>query len=58
MKIDEACINHNVVRLIDEFEMWDLTSDSGLDENMRIMALGYIKGLTELAETLKEVLRT
>lgn len=58
MKIDEACINNNVVRLIDEFEMWDLTSDSGLDENMRIMALGYVKGLTELADALKEVLRT
>ena len=58
MRIDEACINHNVVRLINDLEMWNRTSDSRLDENMRIMALGYIKGITELAEILKEVLRT
>ena len=57
MKIDEACINHNAVRLINDFEMWDLTSDSKPDENMRIMSLGYVKGIMEFAEVLKEVLR-
>lgn len=57
MKIDESCINHNIARLVDEMDVWDLCGDdSGLDD-IRIMMLGYIKGVSELGEALKEVLK-
>ena len=47
MKIDEACINHNVDRLVSE----------ATDEKMIIAALGELRGIHQLAEALKEVLR-
>lgn len=55
MKIDEGSINHNAVRLIHELELWDITGDGMQD--FQIMTLGYIKGVTELAKALKEVLK-
>ena len=55
MKIGVEDINHNAVRLIDEIEVWEMTDDSMND--FRIMSLGYIKGVTEMAKVLKEVLK-
>ena len=55
MKIGEEDINHNAIRLIDEIEVWDLTDDEM--DDFRIMSLGYIKGVTEMAKALKEVLK-
>lgn len=56
MKIDEACINHNVDRLVAE------TTESlyeWVDEDrMMIAALGELRGIHQLAEALKEVLRS
>lgn len=54
MKIDEATINHNVVRLIKEFELWEIR-DTEEGNHARIMALGYISGIIDMAEALKEV---
>lgn len=57
MKIDEASINHNVVRLVGgllPFEMADRTDDT---DNLRIMSLGYVQGVCELADELKKVLK-
>lgn len=56
MKIDEACINHNVDRLVAEttealYEWVD-------DRKMVIAALGELRGIHQLAEALKEVLRS
>lgn len=56
MKIDSACIDHNVDRLIADatetlYEWID-------DDKMIIAALGEIRGIHQLAEALKEVLRT
>lgn len=55
MKIGEEDINHNAIRLIDEIEVWELTDDEMND--FRIMSLGYIKRVTEMAKALKEVLK-
>lgn len=55
MKIGEEDINHNAIRLIDELDMWDLTGNEMSD--FQIMTLGYIKGVTEMAKALKEVLK-
>lgn len=56
MKIDTACIDHNVDRLVGEItdELYEWT------DNDRIMAtaLGEIRGIHQLAEALKEVLKS
>jgi hypothetical protein len=57
MKISEESINHNAVRLINELEMWDISGTADGEDGLRIMTLGYIKGVTELAKALKEVLK-
>lgn len=59
MKIDEACINHNVVRLVDEMtsELYEFTDKSDNMDNMRVATLGEIRGMCQLANALKEVLR-
>lgn len=55
MKIGEEDINHNALRLIDELEIWDLDGEEM--DNFRIISLGYVQGITELAKALKEVLK-
>ena len=58
MKIDKECIDHNVTRLIEEATqcIWDL--DNETHDHCRLMTLGYIRGVIELGEALKEVLKT
>lgn len=57
MKIGEEDINHNAMRLIDEMDVWDLAGNEDGNEGFRLMTLGYINGVTELAKALKEVLK-
>lgn len=54
MKIDEASINHNVVRLIKQIAepIWE---DIG-NEKESLMRLAYIDGVTDMAKAMKEVL--
>lgn len=56
MKIDEACINHNVDRLI--AEITDSLYEWVDDEKTSIATLGEIRGIHQLAEALKEVLKS
>lgn len=56
MKIGEEDINHNALRLIYEVDIWDLAGKEDGNEGFRLMTLGYINGVTELAKVLKEVL--
>ena len=56
MKIDEASINHNAVRLIKDLNIWTMGDPTPDDDNLRIMALGYIDGICDLASELKKVL--
>lgn len=59
MKIDEACINHNVTRLTAEIltPLYEALNDNSQDNLYRIENLGEIKGMLMLADALKEVLK-
>jgi len=59
MKIDEACIDHNVARLTDEMlsELYDWCGKSDNEENMWLVSMGEIRGMMQLANALKEVLK-
>lgn len=56
MKVDGACIDHNVDRLVAYIteELYDYVDN----DKMVIASLGEIRGIHQLAEALKEVLRT
>lgn len=56
MKIDEASINHNVVRLIKDLGVWEMSGETNTEDRLRIMTLGYIQGACDLANELKKVL--
>lgn len=54
MKIDEAVINHNAMRLVDCLALWEMT-DTGTE--MDKFTLGFIQGVKEMADAMKEVLK-
>lgn len=59
MKITEDCINHNALLVIDmgiasPFEYADASEDA---DHIRLVTLGYIRGVLDLAKELKEVLK-
>lgn len=58
MKIDEGCINHNALRLIEEIvtHAYDVSGGEVSDDHWRLMVLGEISGIIDLARALKEVL--
>ena len=58
MKIDEASINHNAIRLISDTTeaFWDTIDDEKTSE-LNIARLGYIDGVLCLASELKKVLK-
>ncbi len=60
MKIDESCINHNAVRLVGKMvsELYEFTDQDESMENMRIATLGEIRGICQMADAMKEVLRS
>jgi hypothetical protein len=60
MKIDEACINHNAVRIIGElseniYSFCD--GDTGQNRMYMAMTLGEIAGVIEMVDVLKEALK-
>ncbi len=66
MKIDEACIDHNAVRIIEElsasaYNFCDLKAEDAMSErenqNYALMTLGNIAGVLDMARALKEVLK-
>lgn len=59
MKIDETSINHNVVLLVGEIveDLYDpIYTDDNMD-HMRIAMLGEIRGICQMADAMKEVLK-
>ena len=58
MKIDESCINYNALRLIEEIvtNAYDVSGGEVSDDHWRLMVLGEISGIIDLARALKEVL--
>lgn len=59
MKIDESCINHNALRLIGDMvsELYEFTDANDDMERLRIATLGEIRGICQMADTMKEVLK-
>lgn len=59
MKIDESCINNNALRLIGEMVsgLYEFTDQDASMENMRIATLGEIRGICQMADAMKEVLK-
>ena len=58
MKIDAACIDANALYLIKE-EIglpYEYAGKDDSDRNIMLITLGYIYGVTRLADALKEVL--
>lgn len=58
MKIDEACINHNALRLINEivgnpYEYGDQDENA---DHFRLLTLGEVCGVLDMAEAMKKVL--
>lgn len=60
MKIDEGCIDHNVTRLVTELteNIYDgMPDDKVYTLVFAYMTLAEIRGVVEMAEVLKEVLK-
>lgn len=59
MKIDESVINHNAVRLIDDI-VTDFVDNNLVecDSNYKEITIGYIKGICDMANAMKEVLKS
>lgn len=57
MKIDESCVNHNAVRLISEitFGLYECVEPES--ERYLLPMLAEIRGICEMAQAMKEVLR-
>lgn len=58
MKVDESCINHNALRLIKY--LTDSNYEIKYEEKemgYMLMTLGEIRGVIDLADALKEVLK-
>lgn len=60
MKIDEDCINHNALRLVEQMatkltvvETYDFPGS----DHPNIEGVGYIRGVLDLANELKAVLK-
>lgn len=59
MKITDDCIDYNTVRLIDEdTDPWALSGQSDDMDNERLIMLGYIRGVIDMANAMKEVLKS
>lgn len=58
MKIDESTINHNAVRLIDDI-VTDFVDDNVIEcnDDYKTIAIGYIKGVCDMANAMKKVLK-
>lgn len=59
MKIDEACINHNAVRLINEIVgcPYEYAEQDKNADYFRLLTIGAVRGVIEMAEAMKKVLK-
>ena len=57
MKIDVSCIDHNSAALTRDALDGDYTGSEEKDNHDRIEVIGYIRGVHDMAEIMKEVLR-
>ena len=59
MKIDEACINHNAVRLINEImgNPYEYGDQDESTDHLRLLTLGEVRGVLEMTEAMKKALK-
>ena len=59
MRINEENIDHNVSRMIDDYVAFPFEYSEQNDDadHMRLVTLGYIRGVLDFAKTMKEVLK-
>ena len=59
MKIDEGCIDHNAVQLINEIvgSPYEYGDQDETDDHCRLMTIGAVRGVLDMAEAMKEVLK-
>lgn len=58
MKIDDSLINHNDVRLIDGMiDSFDDNDVMECNDEHRAIAIGYVKGVSDMANAMKDVLK-
>jgi hypothetical protein len=59
MQITADNIDHNAMRLIDENSVpWEMYEQNDDSDHQRIITLGYIRGVLDMAQTMKEVLKS
>ena len=58
MKIDEACINHNALRLINEIveSPYEYGDQDETADHLRLLTLGAVRGVLDMTEAMKKVL--
>lgn len=58
MKIDEACIDHNALRLINEIvgDPYGYGDQDETADHFRLMALGAVRGVLDMAAAIKKAL--
>ena len=58
MKIDEACINHTALRVINEIvgNPYEYGDQDESADHVRLMTLGAVSGVLDMAEAMKKVL--
>lgn len=58
MRITADSIDYNTVKLInDNMDPWSLSADTDAVDNERLIILGYIQGVIDMASAMKEVLK-
>ena len=59
MKITEDCINHNAMQIIDENNVpWEMHEADDNADHQRLITMGYVRGVLDMAEAMKEVLKS
>lgn len=59
MRITEDCINHNAMKLIDDNNVpWEMYEANGDADHQRLITMGYVRGVLDMAEAMKEVLKS
>lgn len=59
MRITGDCINHNAMKLIDESNLpWEMYEANDDADHQRLITMGYVRGVLDMAEAMKEVLKS
>lgn len=58
MKIDEACIDHNAVKLINEIVgiPYEYGDQDETTDHLRLLTLGTVRGVLDMAAAMKKAL--